>query len=91
MSVKLALAGVGGCALHVAGFDGFSPYCSGARWAQGTVKPYWFQSDSEGERVFSLQQTSSFNTVQFMKTVHWKKNIYKDVGINTGKIWILIC
>lgn len=66
MSVKLVWVGAGGCALNVAGFDGFSLYCSGAWWAQGTVKTYWSQSESEGELVSLLQQTSSFSIVQFM-------------------------
>lgn len=35
-------------------------YCSGAQWAQSTVKTYWSQSECEGVHVASLQQMSRF-------------------------------
>lgn len=70
MSVKSTWAGVWGCLMHLAGFDGFSPLCSGARWPQSTEQTYWSQSESEAEQSLSPRCSKlpvSLSIIQFMK------------------------
>lgn len=82
VSVKSMWVGARGCAVHLAGFDGFSLYCSGAQWAQNTVECYWSQSESEGELVSSLQANFLFHSALYSLWGRTAKTVCLQKGIS---------